>query len=249
MATTHTQSVSGSRAVEIPGLWWKAFAAIWMTATILMVFLYVGPVLDKTGRPFYTLEGHGAKALFFHVPCAWLASLTYVIGAIYAVRFLRARALGSPSAALLDFKGAASMELGLVFAILATVTGSLFAHNEWGAYWSWDPRQTSILVVMLLFAAYIVLRGAVVDPEVRARLSAVYTLVAVVPGLFLIWVLPRIMDTLHSEPNKAIVGRQIGGNYLITMYIFALPSFIALFAWLFQLRVRVMKLEAATQPE
>lgn len=228
----------------IPGLWWKILTALWMTATILLTYLYVGPVLNVEGKPFYTLGGHGAKVLFFHVPCAWLASLTYVVGAYYAIQYLRRRAANSPKAEETDYKCAAAMELGLVFSILATVTGSLFAHNEWGAYWSWDPRQTSILVVMLLFAAYVVLRGAVAEPETRARLSAVYTLVAVVPGIFLIWVLPRMVPTLHEGPNKAIVGRQIGGNYLITMYFFALPSFIALFTWLLQLRVRVLKLEA-----
>jgi len=147
------------------------------------------------------------------------------------------------SAFLDDYKCAASMELGLLFSLLTTVTGSIFSQMQWGLYWSWDPRQTSILVICLLFAAYVVLRGAVEDPEKRARLASAYALVAIVPGLFLIWVLPRIVETLHSGPNTAVVGNNLGGNYRLVMYTLALPAFIGLFVWLFQLRVRLFKIE------
>jgi heme exporter protein C len=244
MATTHAQEYAPARSEAIPGLWWKVLTGILMTATIVVGFAFVGPMLSAEGKPFFTAAGHGAKAIFFHVPCAWIASLAYVLGAIYAIRYLLARAKSQGSALDLDLKCAATMELGLVFSILATVTGSLFARNEWGQYWSWDPRQTSILIIMLLFAAYVVLRGAIEDPEKRGRLGAVYTLVAVVPGIFLIWVLPRIVETLHSGPNEVLVRNQISGNYRLVMYGMALPAFLMLFGWLSQLRVRVMRLEA-----
>ena len=218
---------------------------IGMTLTILAVYLVVGPVLNKIGQPFYTLGGHGAKVIFFHVPCAWLGSQCYIIGACYAIGYLRARARGDRRSMVEnDLKNAVSMELGLLFSVLATVTGMVFAKNEWGAYWNWDPRQTSILIIMFLFAAYVALRGIVADPDLRARQGAVYTLVAVVPGIFLYFILPRIVgDTMHAEPNKALIGRQISGNYMYTMYGLTLPSFIMLFVWMFQLRLRQMKLE------
>lgn len=227
----------------IRGLWWKLATGLWMSLTVLGAFLYVGPVLDAQGRPFFTMAGHGAKIIFFHVPCAWLACIAYIVAAWYAGRFLwwaGSRAIRAQD----DFKCAASMELGLLFAVLATVTGSIFSHNEWGAYWSWDPRQTSILIVLLIFAAYLVLRGAIEDPEKRARLSSVYALLALVPGLFLIFVLPRIVQTLHEGPNQVVIGGMIGGNYRVVLYGLALPAFLALFTWLFQLRLRVMKIES-----
>jgi len=194
--------------------------------------------------PSFSMEGHGAKAVFFHVPCAWLTFLTFLAAAWYAGRFLRKLGQSGWQAVREDdHKCAAAMELGLLFAVLATVTGMIFSNNEWGRYWSWDPRQTSILVVLLIFAAYLVLRGAVEDPEKRARLASVYALVSVVPGIFLIWVLPRIVPTLHEGPNTAVIGGGLGGNYRLVLYGLCLPAFLALFTWLFQLRLRVMKRE------
>ncbi|MCC6728081.1 MAG: cytochrome c biogenesis protein CcsA [Chthonomonadales bacterium] len=225
------------------GLWWKAATALWMCAAIAAAFVYVGPVQTASGQPVFTMGGHGAKLIFFHVPCAWMACVAYVAAAWYAARYLarcrRPLPAGPPED---DLKSAAAMELGLLFAVLATVTGSIFSHNEWGMYWSWDPRQTSIVVVMLLFAGYLVLRGALDDPGVRARLSAAYAVVAVVPALFLIWVLPRIVETLHGFANEAVfVG--LGASFRLVLYGLALPAFIGLFTWMFQLRLRAMKLE------
>jgi len=240
------RSRASSQAVAIPGLGWKIWAGVWMAIGIAAAFLWVGPVVG------FTMGGHGAKAFFFHMPNAWLATITYVTGAWYAVRYLR-----TPRTAGLEFrserneddmKSAVSMELGLLFSFLAAVTGSLFAKNEWHAYWVWtDPRMVSILVIMLIFAAYLVLRGAIEEPEKRARLTAAYALVAAIPGLFLIWVLPRIVDTLHSGPNNAVVGGGLGGNVRLVLYAFIMPAFIGLFVWLFQLRLRLMRLEARAQ--
>jgi heme exporter protein C len=250
METTQTTQSAprASKAAEaaIPGLPWKIWTGVWMTVGILAAFLWVGPVLSSSGQPMFTMGGHGAKAFFFHMPNAWLATITYVTGAWYAVRYLRTpRTRGMATANDDDLKSAVSMELGLLFSLLAAITGSLFARNEWGAYWVWtDPRMVSILVIMLIFAAYLVLRGAIEEPEKRARLSAAYALVAAIPGLFLIWVLPRIVPTLHDGPNNAVVGGGLGGNVRIVLYSFIMPAFIGLFVWLFQLRLRLMRLES-----
>lgn len=229
---------SAAAPARVRGLWWKALTGIWMVLAIVGTFLYLGPA---EGFPY----PDGARTVVLHVPCAWLATLCYVVGAWYAVRFLaRIGRGGMRTAGLDDLKCCAAMELGLLFSILTTVTGSLFSRMEWGKYWSWDPRQTSILVICLIFAAYIVLRGAIIEPERRARLSAAYALVAIVPGLFLIWVLPRIVFTLHGGANQAVIGGGLGEHYRLVMYGAALPAFLAAFVWMFQLRVRLLRLEA-----
>jgi heme exporter protein C len=285
MATQGIQpNVGAARAsaasAVVPGAWWKAITGLWMTAAILAGFLWVG------AAPGFTMHGHGAKVIFFHVPCAWLASLAYVVAAAYAAGYLlawRARAGGPPSPPLgyllvwwargssppsplesavsrairgasawerRDRKCQTAMELGFLYAILTTVTGSIFSRNEWGSYWSWDPRQTSILILLLVFAAYLVLRGAVDDPDLRARLSSAYALISVVPGLFLLWVLPRIVETLH--PNQAAVGGGLTGHFRAGMYGLAVPAFLLLFTWLFLVRLRALlyveRREAALLP-
>jgi heme exporter protein C len=211
-----------------------------MTLAIGAAFLVIRPA---TNFPY----PDGARSIVFHVPCAWLAILASLFGAGYAGLYLIARRGDPRRAAELDRKSATAMELGLVFAFLTTITGSIFSRLEWGAYWTWDPRQTSILINCLIFAAYVVLRGAITDPDNRARLSAAYAMVSVVPGIFLFVVLPRIMYTLHSGANDAIIKGGLGGNYRLVMYSLALPAFLALFAWMYQLRVRSMRLEARAE--
>jgi heme exporter protein C len=185
----------------------------------------------------------GARIIIMHVPCAWIACLAYVVAAWNAVGVLRAARMAATRWRASDNRCAAAMEIGLMFSALTTATGSIFSRLQWGAFWSWDPRQTSILVIMLLFAAYLVLRSAVTDEGSRAKLSSAYAVVAVIPGLFLIWVLPRIVSTLHGGANQAVIGGGLDSQYRMVLYGLALPGFLGLFAWLMQLRTRVATLE------
>ncbi len=221
---------------SVPGVKWKMATAVWMFIAINLVFLYVGPV-----KGFMFPDG--ARLILFHVPCAWLATVCYVVGAVYAIKFLAgASKLDPRMREMTDFKVSASMELGLLFSILTTITGSIFAKMQWGMFWNWDPRETSIIIICSLFAAYVVLRSAITDPDKRARLCSAYALVAIIPGLFLIWVLPRIVETLHEGANDGIVGGGLGGGYRLVMYLFVLPAYIGTFVWLFQMRVRCARL-------
>ena len=208
----------------------KVWTALWMGLAIVWGFTRVGPAGG------FVMDGHAAKIVFFHVPCAWIATIALVTAAVYAVSSVR-----NLSSLEADFKCAAAMELGFLFALLATITGSIFSRLQWNAYWVWnEPRMISILIVLLIFAAYLVLRGSVEDPYRRARLSSVYTLISLVPGVFLIWVLPRLIESLH--PNQSFAMGQISIGFRIVMYGMAMPAFIGLFIWMLQLRVRLMKL-------
>lgn len=223
----------------IPGLWWKVLTGIFGVGLIFGAFFGVGPAYG------FRLEGHGAKVVFFHVPCAWLATIAYVVAACYAVQFLRRRSgIDRFAGALSDIKCCTAMELGFTFALLTTITGSIFAHQEWGSYWNWDPRETSIVILLLIFAAYLVLRGSVLDPDTRARLSSAYVLVSIVPGLFLLWIVPRIVEqTLH--PNTAVVGGGLSAHFRMVLYGLGMPTYILLFVWMFQLKVRLEKVALA----
>jgi heme exporter protein C len=229
-------------AYSVPGLWWKLLTGAAMSATV------VAAMLAPPARAF-SIGGHGAKIIFFHVPCAWLTILSLVVGIWYAVRAWRGIRLGPGRYERDDAKCAAAMEIGLVFAALATITGSIFSHNEWSMYWSWDPRQTSILIVMLLFAAYAVLRSAVEDAETRAALSSAYAAISAVPGLFLLIVLPRIVQTLHGGANQAVVQGGLSPHYRMVLLGMAMPAFTLLYVWLFQLRVRVSAAVASADAE
>jgi heme exporter protein C len=167
----------------------KILLGLWMAGVIVAMFLII---------PQYEGLGDAGRIIIMHVPTAWVTSLAFTVSAFYSALYLWRR---SPEH---DAGAVAAAEVGFVFCILATVSGAIFAQIVWGVFWNWDPRETSIVVLLLIYAAYFALRSALDDPERRRRLSAVYNLFAAVTMPFLLFVAPRVAEsTLH--PNCAFI--------------------------------------------
>src|SRR3990172_1300376 len=132
-----------------------------------------------------------ARNLFFHVPMAWTSVLAFLVSTYFGFRYLRTKEIDY------DIKSVSAAGLGLLFCILATVTGALWARFNWGSFWNWDPRQTSIFILLLIYGAYFALRSAVESEEKRAALSAVYSIIAGLTVPFFIFVMPRMVSGLH----------------------------------------------------
>jgi len=142
-----------------------------------------------------------------------------------------------------DDHAAAAAGLGLLFCIAATVTGALWAKAMWGAYWNWDPRETSIFFVLLLYTAYLALRSSIQEEEKRARLSAVYSVIAFVAVPFLVFVVPRMYDSLHPDPIINRRGKVDMDPMIVLCFNAMLVGFTGLYFWMQSLRVRVSRLE------
>lgn len=143
--------------------------------------------------PAQGLDGN-VRIAFFHIPVAWVSVLAFVLSAFWAFRYLKTRQLEY------DQKSATAVGLGLVFCLLATVSGAVFAKITWGAYWNWDPRQTTIFILLLIYGASLALRSAIEDPEQKAIVSAIYSLLAFLTMPFLVFVIPRYYFSLHPSP-------------------------------------------------
>jgi heme exporter protein C len=184
-----------------------------------------------------------ARLIFFHVPVAWLSVLAFLTSMWYAIRYLRTKELMD------DTRSAAAAGLGLVFCVLATLTGAIWAKFNWGSFWNWDPRETSIFVLLLIYGAYFSLRSAIESSEKRAALSSVYAILAAVTVPFFIFVLPRITAGLHpgskGDPGGAgpVVDFRMSPNMRVIFFA-SLIAFTLLFVWMFRLRVRAAKLES-----
>lgn len=202
----------------------KALVGAWIAGVVAVAFVWLPPA-----QGFRSPEA--ARSVVFHLPCAILTFVAFLANAVYSWRYLRTR---EP---LTDAKANISAELGMLFAVLATVTGSLFAMEQWGSAWNWDPRETSIVMLMLVYAAYFVLRGAVEEKTKRARLSAAYALLAFPAMVFLIWILPRIVESLHPS-NTLFTRSGLDPTYRITLWSF-FAGLLAVFVWMFRLRLRV----------
>jgi heme exporter protein C len=167
----------------------KITLTIWMLAVAAAMFLWV---------PAQQGLGNAGRIIIMHVPTAWLSTLAFGIAALYSLLYLRRR---RPSD---DDRALAAVEQGLLFSTLATITGSIFAKVIWGSFWNWDPRESSILVLLLIYGAYFALRSAIEDPDRQRQLAAVYALLAFVTAPLLTFVVPRLADSsLH--PNCAFL--------------------------------------------
>lgn len=167
----------------------KVTTGLWLAAVAAAMFLWV---------PAHEGLGNVGRIVIVHVPTGWLTSVAFLVSAIYSALYLRRGRAAD------DANAVAAAELGLIFSVLATLTGAIFAKVVWGTFWNWDPRETAIAVLMLIYAAYFALRSSIEDVTRQRRLSAIYALLAFVTVPFLIFVIPRITDsTLH--PNCAIL--------------------------------------------
>jgi heme exporter protein C len=102
-----------------------------------------------------------------------------------------------------DAVAAASTEVGLAFATIVLVTGSIWARIIWGIWWTWDARLTSMLVCWLLYASYLMLRRAVAEPAQRARFSAVLSIFAFT-DVIIVWKSIEWWRTQHPGPVLSI---------------------------------------------
>ena len=179
-----------------------------------------------------------AKIIFFHVPTAWVAVLAFLFSTVYSIKYLRKKDIKD------DRKAYAAAQLGIVFCVLATVTGAVWAKFNWGAYWSWDPRQSSIFALFLIYGAFFALRSSIESDEKRASLSAVYSIIAFVTVPFLVFIMPRIMTGLHpGSANDTSAGPVINFSmdpHMKLVFFLSLAGFTMLFYWIWQLSFRAL---------
>jgi heme exporter protein C len=130
-----------------------------------------------------------------------------------------------------DSRSKVAAVLATLFCLLTTVTGSVFARVQWGAYWNWDPKQICIFILLLIYAAYFVLRGGIEDPDRRGVMSAVYVLFAAVMTPLLGYVIPKYLPSLHPTNTH------FDGRYHLVIWS-TTAGLIGLYSWLFNLAVR-----------
>jgi heme exporter protein C len=185
-----------------------------------------------------------ARIFFWHFPSALLSSVLLGIAAWFSFRTLRAS--GARAVADWDLRAVSVAELGFVFAATTMATGILFSEVQWGTWWQWDPRQTSFLLVLLLYGAYFAVRGAFVDAQRRALNSAGYALAMVPAALFLIFVFPRLPQVAAASfhPTQSIWEGQIRGGYAIVTVLLSLAlSGLCLLVYRQRVRAGLLLLE------
>jgi heme exporter protein C len=210
--------------------YWLGIATLaMMTAAIFMVFVYV---------PTEAQQGIVQRIFYFHVPCAWVAFAAFALVAISSAFYLW---MGQQ---VWDDLAYAAAEVGMLFCTLVLITGSIWAKPIWGAWWTWDSRLTTTLILWLLYGGYLTLRVMADELPQVGRLAAVVGIVAAA-DIPVIIVSVRLWRTIHPA---VIVTRQ-GGHGLedprmVATLLVSMAAFTALGGWLMTLRFATLRMMA-----
>ena len=163
--------------------WWKILGIVCVFYAIIC-----GLTMPVTDLPI--LE-QSIRNLYYHVPMWFGMILLLLASMINAIQVLNKKDL------TYDIKSEAYATTAMTFGVIGLLTGMIWAKNTWGAYWTNDPKLNSAAIGMLMYAAYFVLRSSIDDEEKKARVSAVYNIFSFPVFIVLVFVLPRLTDSLH----------------------------------------------------
>jgi heme exporter protein C len=201
--------------------WFAALAAV-----LALAGLYVGFFVAPTDAT----QGEAYRIIFIHVPAAWMSMFIYLVMAGWAALglILNTRLSGMMASALAP--------TGAMFTFLALWTGALWGKPTWGAYWVWDARLTSELVLLFLYLGFIALKGAIADPARSDRAGAILAIVGVV-NVPIIYFSVQWWNTLHQGASVSLTrSPSMAKTMLIGMLLMALA------AWMYSIAVSLARL-------
>lgn len=174
-------------------------AAVLSTVGFLMAFFCVAPVggaavngAELIGDVMVSQKMLlSQKIFYFHMPVAITSFIALGFGCYYAVRFLMTKNQR------FDTCSRICLEIALLFVVLTMITGEMWTRFEWGVWWSWEPRLTTYLILMLIVIAYFVLRSSVDEPERRATFAAVVAIIATIDVPICFMITRLIPSSIH----------------------------------------------------
>ena len=213
--------------------WFLALAAI-----LCIAGLIIGFVLAPTDYQ----QGEAYRIIYLHVPAAWMSMFLYVLMAGYAVLFL---ALNTRLSAMMM---AALAPTGALFTFIALWSGSLWGRPTWGAYWVWDARLTSELILLFLYLGFMALQAAIEDQRRADRAGALLAVVGVV-NVPIIYFSVQWWNTLHQGASVSLTASPRMAQIMLTgMLVMALAAWMyAIGATLKRVRAIILEREAGAE--
>ena len=212
--------------------WWKILAVVLLFYTITGGFLLPVPrlpILHETIRNMH-----------FHVALWFAMMIVLTFSVVYSVRYLR-----NPVAGNDDF-AVETANIGILIGLMGIATGSIWAKFTWGAWWVQDPKLNGAAIAMLIYLAYLVLRGSLQDAQQRAKISAIYNIFAFGMLIPLLYILPRLkgVDSLHPGQggNPGFSAYDLD-NDLRKVFYPAIIGWTLLGLWVASIRIRIRAVE------
>lgn len=210
--------------------WWK------ILAIALLLYVVTGGLLMEVPR--LDILNETIRALYFHVPMWFGMIFMLAISLYHSIMYL------SKSKESSDIKAVEFVNVGVLFGFLGITTGMVWAQFTWGEWWSGDPKQNAAAIGLLIYLAYFVLRGSLENEEQKARISAVYNIFAFCALIPLLFILPRLTDSLHpgSGGNPGFNAYDLDSKLRMVFYP-AVLGWSLLGGWIATLRIRIKNIE------
>ena len=206
----------------------------WIKIICVFLLVYVtiaGFLFDVPALP---ILNEAIRVLFFHVPMWFTMIFLLFNSAINSYYYI------SKGRINYDIKSNEYANVGVFFGMLGIISGMLWAKFTWGTYWTNDPKLNGSALGLLIYFSYFVLRGSVKDELKKAKISSVYNIFAFAMLIPLIFILPRMTDSLHpgNGGNPGFNVYDMNSQLRIVFYPSVL-GFILLGIWITNIRVRI----------
>jgi len=206
--------------------WWKILAVV-----LLYYTFWSGLLLDV---PRIAILNETIRNQYFHVPMWFSMVLLVSTSLVYSIKYLRRSNEND------DILASEFAFIGIVFGVLGILTGMFWARFTWGAWWVSDPKLNSAAIALLIYLAYVVLRSSLEEPQQKAKISAVYNIFAYAALIPLLFILPRLTDSLHpgqgGNPGFNIYDLD---NKLRLVFYPAVLGWTLLGIWIASIRARI----------
>jgi len=206
---------------------------------ITVVVLVIATAMVFFYAPMEAVMGQVQRVFYFHVAAGWVGMLGFLVAAVVGVAYLRT------ANRKWDIVGVSAVEIGMVFALINIITGAIWARPIWNTWWTWDPRLTTATIMELIYAAYLLLRQGIEDPDRRARFGAVYAIIGFL-SVPLTFFSARLFRTIHP----VVIGTNQPGAtgafdmtpLMLQTFLFSLLTFSIIFVDLLWHRIRLGRL-------
>jgi heme exporter protein C len=210
--------------------WWKLLASV-----LVLYSLVAGLLIDVPALP---ILHETIRNLFYHVPMWFSMILLYLISVIYSIKYLGSGKTNH------DLIAVESVNTGVLFCILGLASGMLWANITWGEPWPNDPKLNGAAISTLMYMAYLVLRNSIDEEQKRAKISAVYNIFAFPVMIVVLFILPRMTDSLHpgNGGNPGFSGYDLDDKMKL-VFRPAVLGWMLVGTWIMTIRYRIRKLE------
>lgn len=210
----------------------------WPAALLTLVGLYLGFIVAPTDYQ----QGESYRIIFIHVPAAWMSMFIYLVMAGWCAASL------IWNTRLSAMMAQALAPTGAMFAFVALWTGALWGRPTWGAYWVWDARLTSTLILLFLYLGFMALRGAIDDPRRADRASALLAIVGSI-NVPIIYFSVKWWNTLHQGASVSLTSApKMAQTMLAAMLVIAFAAwFYTIAVALHRVRSIILEREAGSE--